>query len=107
MGNHLEALARRLEDDPYFLACPLKLYARSEKLDEGQLAVALGCSPEALTEIRLCRSPGASAVEFQKDIKVISERFQLDRQVLAAAVRRGQAILRLRGTAGGMRGTLM
>ena len=60
MASHLEALARRLEDDPAFLACLLKLYAGSERVTQGQLAQSLGCTDETLVLIGLCRSPGAS-----------------------------------------------
>lgn len=39
MATNLEHLARRLEDDPFFLACPLTLYATSEGLSEESLAL--------------------------------------------------------------------
>ena len=55
MGNHLENFkARRLERDPFFVACPLKLYAKSEGFGEETLAASLKCSKESLLAIRLC-----------------------------------------------------
>ena len=88
--NHLETLARRLEEDAFFLAHALMGYARSEGLDEAGLAAALGCPPETLTMLRLCRSPRDDT--FKEDIDSIATRFQVDAGVLADAVRRGQTI---------------
>ena len=57
MNNPLDRLARRVEEDPFFLASLLAEYARAEGLDDLALAQALDCEPEALTGIRLCRAP--------------------------------------------------
>jgi hypothetical protein len=95
MAKHLEHMARRLEGDPFFLACPLELYAKSEGLDEEGLSAALKCSKESLLKARLCRSPAAEAETFQDDIRLIATRFSLDADALAVAVRRGQAIFHM------------
>ena len=105
MANHLEALAKRLEDDPFFLACALKHYAASESLDERTLATKLECTEETLILLRLCRTPDAS--RFKADIEQIVSRFQLNRGALLQAVRRGQAIVNLRQTKAGSKGTLL
>ena len=93
MTNHLESLARRLEGDPFFLACPLAGYARSENLNDAALAAALKCSLESLTMIRLCRSPDED--RFKADIDAVAARFHADADVLALAVRRGQVLATL------------
>ena len=95
MAQHLEHMARRLEGDPFFLACPLKLHAKSEGLDEEGLSAALKCSKESLLKARLCRSPAAEAETFQDDIRLIATRFSIDADALAEAVRRGQAIFQM------------
>jgi hypothetical protein len=95
MGNHLEKLARRLENDPFFLACPLKLYQKSEGLSEDTLASGLKCSKEALLSVRLCRAPGGQEDSFQDDIEHIAKRFSVDAGALAEAVRRGQALFHM------------
>lgn len=89
MMSHLENLARRVDEDPFFLACPLKLFSQSEGLDEEKLVAALGCSQEVLVPLRLCRTPATGAEQFQKDIDRIASRFQVNAEVLAEAVRRG------------------
>jgi hypothetical protein len=103
--NHLETLAKRVEDDPFFLASALKIYSLSEGLDDPGLATRLGCEMEALALLRLCRSPDAS--RFREDIDQIVSRYQLDRTALLQAVRLGQTVLQLRRTHAGSEGTLL
>src|SRR5437763_298805 len=92
MTIHLEHMARRLSADPFFLACALHHFARSEGLDEEKLAAALNCSRESLVQIQLCRAPVSEAVEFHDELTRIAVRFGADVDRLADAVRRGQAI---------------
>jgi len=95
MGNHLENMARRLESDPFFLACPLKLYQESERLSEDLLAAGLKCSKEALVSVRLCRAPAGEEESFQDAIERIAARFSVDVDALAEAIRRGQALFHM------------
>ncbi len=94
MGSHLENMARRLERDPFFLACPLKLYQKSEGLSEDMLAAGLKCSKEALLSVRLCRAPAEES--FQDDVERIATRFSVDAFALAEAVRQGQALFNMK-----------
>ncbi|HEX3151337.1 MAG TPA: hypothetical protein VHR66_24880 [Gemmataceae bacterium] len=94
MANHLEALARRLESDPFFVACALRRYADSEGLDEPRLAQALGCTGETLTRLRLCRIPDPT--RFKDDVHQIAARFEVNRDAFAQAIRRGEVILKMR-----------
>jgi hypothetical protein len=105
MNNPLESLATRLRDDPFFLACPLAIYAESQGMDDRKLSAALGCTQEDLVHIRLCRAPEAS--QFIEDIERIASRFQLNFDALAQAVRGGQAILHLRQFSSSNQGTLL
>jgi hypothetical protein len=94
MATHLEHLARRLEDDPFFLACPLKLHADSEGLDDDRLAAGLGCSMKSLLSLRLCRAP-TEHESFQKVIERIAARFSANAEALTVVVRRGQALFQM------------
>lgn len=96
MATNLEHLARRLKDDPFFLACPLTLYATSEGLNEESLASRLRCSKENFTMVCLCRAPASEAESFQDDIDRIATKFSVDADVLAEAIRRGQAICQMK-----------
>ena len=53
----------------------------------------------------LCRTPDEDPTSFQRDVKRIAERFGVDLDALAEAVRRGQALQRLQREAAS--GTLL
>lgn len=95
MTDPLDALARRVENEPFFLASTLALFARSEALDEEALCQFLRCPPESFAMLRLCRTPDEEPTGFQRDVKQIAERFGADADALAEAVRRGQTLQRL------------
>jgi hypothetical protein len=99
MATNLEHLARRLVDDPFFVACPLTLYATSEGLDEESLASRLRCTKVAFPLVCLCQAPAAESPSFQDDIERIAAKFSVDADVLVEAVRRGQAIYQMRRNA--------
>lgn len=87
MSERVAALARRVEDDPFFLAAALSTYARAEGLSDAQLAQRLGCATAQLSAVRLCRKPRNSTREFQLDVERIADAFQIDAVVIAEAVR--------------------
>lgn len=99
MSEHLERLARRVKDDPFFLAAALSAYQRGTAVDDPALATKLGCSPETLIQLRLSRMPAIGAPEFWRDIQIIAERFSVDPDALAEVVRLGHSIVRLQTTA--------
>ena len=96
MADPLENLAKRLEADPFFLACPLRAVANSNKLDDLQLAEKPCCPQETLVPLRLCRAPAGDAAQFQKDIVLIAARFGVDADALTEMVRLGQALITMR-----------
>jgi len=97
MNPHLERLARRVVNDPTFVAAALHCYAESEELDVEELAKHLGCPPAALPQVYLCQMPRAEAPQFWQDVQEIAGRFALNADGLAEAVRHGQSVLRMRG----------
>jgi hypothetical protein len=101
MSHHLERLARRVQNDPFFLASALAAYARSEGLDDPALAAKLGCTAVELTALRLCRMPRAEAPFFWQDVEQIARRFSVAAEVLAEVARRGQSLFHLREDARG------
>ena len=52
-----EHLAQRVEDDAFFLASLLSLYAQCEDLNDAMLAEHLGGAVRDLPLLRLCRAP--------------------------------------------------
>jgi len=94
MSAALDHLAARVGSDPLFLANALAEFARSEGLDDAGLAAALGCAGADLTRLRLCAPPRPE--QFRADVERIAGHFGIDADALAAAVRRGQSLARLR-----------
>ncbi len=96
MADPLDTLARRVENEPFFLASTLALFAQSEALDDEALCRFLRCPWESFAMLRLCRTPDEEPSAFQRDVKQIAERFGADVDALTEVVRRGQALQRLR-----------
>jgi hypothetical protein len=92
MSSRLDRLARRVEDDPAFMASVLAIYARSEGMDDAALARALGCSADQLASLRLCFRPRSEPAYFRRDVQEIAAYFGIEPEVLAAIVRRADSL---------------
>jgi hypothetical protein len=90
MSDPLDWLARRAAAEPFFLARGLAAHQQAHNLTDAELAEDLGCTPAALTMMRLCRAPrpGAQGVEH---VRCVARRFGCDagRLVEALGVRPG------------------
>src|SRR5437660_261749 len=95
MSDPLEPLARRVAQNPLFLAAPLARFAERHRLDDAGLATHLGCRPEVLTDLRLCRNPHPEPPRFWQDVERIATHFGVDATRLAEVVRFGQGLLHL------------
>lgn len=107
MSDPLKRLARRVENDPQFLACLLAEYAQSEGLDDAGLARELSGEEAILTSLRLCRAPRPEAADFRQDVRQIAEHFALDAVRLAEILRQGEAFRLLQQGRVGAPGFLM
>ena len=107
MANRIETLAKRVQNDPFFLASALSDYAQSEGLNDLGLASKLGCSLEVLSPLRLCRRPRQEPTSFRQDVEQITSRFGLKPNVLAEVVRRSDVLSTLRRGKTGEAGLLM
>jgi len=107
MTNRIEALARRIQNDSFFLASALSDYAQSEGLNDLDLANKLDCSLEVLSSLRLCRRPRREPAFFRQDVEQITSRFGLKSTVLAEVVRRSDALSALRRGKASEEGLLM
>jgi hypothetical protein len=94
--SHLDRLAGRVRDDPFFLGFALAEYARAERLDDAQLAQRLGCPAESLTMLRLCRMPAEEPSAFRADVERIAQRFGASVDALTEVVRTAQVLGRFR-----------
>ena len=88
----LRRAAERAGERRFFLASALLPYARAEGLDDAGLADRLGCTPEDLPALLLCRRPGNEGGRFRMDVERIAERFGLDAANLARVIRLADAL---------------
>lgn len=99
VSPRVRAMARRLSRDETFLAAALRRFAQSEGLDEVGLSRVLGCQPDDLPLLGLCRRPRPRAPDFRADVDRIAARHQLNAGALAAVVRRADALAALQSAA--------
>jgi hypothetical protein len=94
VSNAFNRLAKRLENDTFFLASALRTYATSEGLDYTGLAHRLSCDLGVLATLGICRRPTGAA--FREEVMHIAERFNLKAGILAEAIRRADSLETLR-----------
>ncbi len=89
MSDYLRRLAGRACGDPWFLGWALAAYQRRRGLDDAALAAELGCVPDVLVLLRLCRRPGTGEPgrTLQGDVEEIARRFAVEPAVLARIVK--------------------
>jgi hypothetical protein len=107
MTDPLEALGRRAETEPFFLAWLLAAYADSECLDDTGLAAALGCPVGELVMLRLCRAPRSDSAEFWDDVTRLADHFGIEPARLAQVVKRGRVVRRFQAVGGESAGGLL
>lgn len=88
----LRRAAERAAERPFFLAATLLPYARAEGLDDAALAARLGCAPEALPRLLLCRQPRPEPGAFRDDVERIAAAFGLAAPHLANVLRQARAL---------------
>jgi hypothetical protein len=72
-SDPLRALAGRLSSDPRYMAYALAAYRRQEGLSEGELAGALGTTPELLVRLALCLRPDADSPLFAEQLGELAD----------------------------------
>ncbi len=107
MTDRIAALARRVEDDEFFLASALADYAHAEGLDDQGLAQRLGCPMRTLVSLRLCLRPDPEPVVFRREIDRIVSRFGVNAGVLTEAIRLSDAIRAMRNKTSTEKGGLL
>jgi hypothetical protein len=68
----LARASRRAASRPFFLASALAGFQALRELTDEQLATFLGCAPEALAELGLCRRPDPAAPTFRADVERVA-----------------------------------
>jgi hypothetical protein len=88
----LRRAAERARSQPFYLAAALLDWAEREGWDDAELAARLGCAPNDLPGVLLCRRPVGTGAQFRQDVERIAERFGLEPLRLAEAIRSADAL---------------
>lgn len=85
----LNLTRRKAANRPFFLAAALEIFCQLEQLDQAGLAAYLKLEPGQLDLLGLCRRPDSTTpAAFQRDIRLICERFGIAPLQLARLLRR-------------------
>lgn len=76
--------------DPFYLGWHLARYSEIKGMSMGEVGRELGCLPETINSIALCRAPRAEPPDFQNDIERVADRFQIRADRLMGIVRYAQ-----------------
>lgn len=99
-GQQLAALARRLRDDPEFMASALAEYQAVERASDSALASYLHLDPSQLSRLALCRRPDTGSPSFGDQVRQIAAFAGADLTALAGLLRQVHALTTLRNLPG-------
>ncbi len=94
-----ERMARRAEQDPFFMASALAAFRRLQGLDDHALADFLRCPAEMLPHLALCRRPDPTSPRFRSDVTQIATYTRADPDQLVRLLRRVSVLVALEATA--------
>ena len=80
-------IARLASDDPFYLGWHLARYSEMRGMSMTELGRELGCLPEAVNSISMCRAPRSEPPHFRSDIERVADRFQVKADRLMRIVR--------------------
>jgi len=83
-------MSRLASDDPFYMGWHLARYSEMKGLKAAELAKKLGCLPETVNSISLCRAPRSEPPLFREDIERVADRFQVKADKLMGIVRYAQ-----------------
>ena len=83
-------MSRLASDDPFYMGWHLARYSEMKGLSVVELGKELGCLPETVNSISLCRAPRSEPPHFQDDIERVADRFQVRADKLVGIIRNAQ-----------------
>ena len=90
-------MARKLQDNPSYMAWIIFKFQKQEKLSMLNLVNILGANEESLAKLALCKRPDSNSSEFGKQIRQISEHTSIDPLILARLIRQSESVTALGG----------
>lgn len=105
--DDLRRLARRASEQPFFLGNIFSALALRDNIGNDDIATQLGCSPETLDKMKLCRAPLLDDAGFLGDVRRISDSFDVDFMQLMSIIKDAAITARMSGHARRDSGWLM
>jgi hypothetical protein len=93
--RQMSGLARRLRDNPNFMARVLAVYQEQERLGDDALAEHLHTTPATLARLAVCKRPDSSSPQFADQVRQISTYTNIDPAQLANIVRQVDSLEKL------------
>jgi hypothetical protein len=93
--TQLQAIARKLRDDPEYMAWILAAYQKFENLTDTQLRNKLGTNEHMFARLALCKRPLPNSPDFQVQINQIAEYSNIDNLTLVNMIRHVDALTAL------------
>ena len=85
-GDMTRKMASLASRDSFYLGWHLVSYAEMTGMSMAEVGMELGCLPETVDSMSLCRAPRA-APHFREDVEAVADRFQARGDSLARIVR--------------------
>ena len=76
-NDMLLKISRLASYDPFYLGWHLDRYSEMRGMSIAELGRELGCLPETVNSISLCRAPRSEPPHFRSDIERVADRFQV------------------------------
>ena len=89
-GETTRKLSLLASRDPFYLGWYFAIYAEMMSVDIANVASELGCLPEVMNTMSLCRAPRTDPPYFREDIEAVANGFQVRADRLANLVRQVQ-----------------
>ncbi len=86
-NDMLLKMSRFASNDPFYLGWYLGRYSEMREMSLAEVGMELGCLPETVNSISLCRAPRSESPHFRRDIERVADRFQVRSDRLMGIVR--------------------
>ena len=86
-GETMRKFSSMASRDSFYLGWHLARYTEMKDMSMEELGIVLGCPPETVNSIALCRSPRPESPHFRTDIERVAGRFQVKADRLMGIVR--------------------
>lgn len=91
-GETVRKLSLLASREPFYLGWYFATYAEMMSVEIADVAGELGCLPEVMNAMSLCRAPRSEPPHFREDIEAVAARFQVRAARLANLVRQVQFV---------------